>query len=825
MTHASAWTGLLALVFLLSPPHAPAAAPERRPVPEVATRLGESANAGDAGFNLSGEAPPPDTPLALWYCRPARAWTEALPVGNGRLGGMVYGGVARERIALNEDTLWSGEPWINRNGDPWFRNNVNPKGREALPRIEELLLAGRNAEADQAVKDLCGRWNDCYLPLGDLFLDFGCTGAVTGYRRELDLRDALARTSFTHDGAHFVREVLVSHPDQVLAVRVTADQPGRVSFRASLDSMLRGEPRADGAALRWTGQAPIYADYHARRVTYAEGRGMRFEMRLEAVPEGGAVRVESNALVVSGCDAVTLLLAGATSYNGYEKDPVREGRDPAALCRSALVAAAGKSFADLRAAHTADVGALFNRVSLDLGPGPALPTDLRIKAARTNEDPALAALFYQYARYLLIASSRPGTQPANLQGIWSYKLYPEWACDWTVNCNAEINYWPAETGNLPECVEPLIQLTEDLSVTGARVARELYGRKGWVAHHTTDLWRGAGPNAVWSIFQAGGTWLSQHLWEHYAFSGDPGFLRRIWPVLKGAAEYHLDGLIEYPGTDELGSWPDLHFECRFKKPDGTVALTCIGPTANMEMIRALFRNTMAVSRLLDEDADLRGQLEATLPRLAPIRVSPRTGMLQEWIEDWEHPSPGSGQVLSTWGLWYDAQITPRGTPELAAAVRKTYADHRMPVGSWVSATKCMTWARLGDGERFAAALSELIRSCNANLTPGWVGCPWQIDGNLGPAATLVEALLQSHAPSTSSGRAGEIELLPALPKGWPAGKISGLRARGGFTVDVAWEKGEVTAYRIGSATPTQVALRVNGDSKVVTTPCTWNARH
>jgi alpha-L-fucosidase 2 len=787
------------------------------PAPEIATKLGEAANAMDTGYTLAGEAAPPSQTLALWYRQPARGWTEALPVGNGRLGGMVYGGVARERIALNEDTLWSGEPWSQRNGDPWFKNNINPMGRESLPEIQRLLLAGQNVEAEKLVKNLCGRWNDCYLPLGDLFLDFGVTGIVENFQRELDLPSAVARTEFTHDGAKFMREVFVSHPDQLLVVRVTADKPGRVSFNASLDSILRGAPRADGAALRWVGQAPVYSDYHARRVTYADGRGMRFEMRLEAVPEGGTVRVESNALVATECDAVTLLLAGATSYNGYEKDPVREGRDPAALCRSVLAAAAAKPFADLRAAHAADVGALFDRVSLDLGPGPALPTDLRIKAARTNEDPALAALFYQYARYLLIASSRPGTQPANLQGIWSYKLYPEWACDWTVNCNAQINYWPAETGNLPECVEPLIQLTEDLSVTGARVARELYGRKGWVTHHTTDLWRGAGPNAVWSIFQTGGTWLSQHLWEHHAFSGDLDYLRRIWPVLKGASEYHLDGLIEYPGTSELGSWPDLHFECQFKKPDGTKAMTCIGPTANMEMIRALFRNTIAASRVLNEDADLRARLEATLPRLAPIRVSPRTGMLQEWVEDWEHPSPGSGQVLSTWGLWYDAQITPRGTPELAAAVRKTYADHRMPVGSWVSATKCMTWARLGDGERFAAALSELIRSCNANLTPGWVGCPWQIDGNLGPAATLVEALLQSHT--------GEIELLPALPKAWASGKVGGLRARGGFTVDVEWEKGEVTDYRIGSATPTQVALRVNGNSKVVTTPCTWNARH
>jgi alpha-L-fucosidase 2 len=500
------------------------------------------------GVSVIGAAAGPGSPLTLWYRRPATRWTGGLVLGNGRLGGMVWGGARRERIDLNEDTLWSGEPY----------DNLNPKGLQSLPEIRRLLLAGKNGDAQRLVeRDMNGKYNQSYQPLGDLAIEFPVSGEVKDYRRELDLSQAVARVQFEHEGVRYVREVFASNPAQAIVVRLTADKPGKVSFTASLGCQLQHATKAEKGYLCLSGRCPAHVDpsyVGDGKVVYddaPDGRGMRFETRLVPLNEGGRVAITDAAAVAENCDSVTLLLVAATSYNGPHKSPSKEGKDPARLCAAYLASVAGRPYDALREAHIADYQRLFNRVTLDLGrsPADALPTDVRVKTYQPGKDVALAALYYQFGRYLLIASSRPGTQPANLQGIWNHEIRPPWSANWTLNCNAEINYWPVETANLGECHMPLIDLTEELGVDGSHIAKDLYGARGWVAHHNTDLWRQAGPvsgSALWSIFQVGGTWLCQHLWEHYAFSGDKDYLRRVWPAMKGAARYHLDSMMEEP---------------------------------------------------------------------------------------------------------------------------------------------------------------------------------------------------------------------------------------------------------------------------------------
>jgi alpha-L-fucosidase 2 len=453
----------------------------------------------------------------------------------------------------------------------------------------------------------------------------------------------------------------------------------------------------------------------------------------------------------------------------------------------------------------ADHRRLFDRVSLDLGRSAAddLPTDVRIRKYQPGSDPGLAALYYQFGRYLLIAGSRPGTQPLNLQGIWNHQIQPPWAANWTLNCNAEINYWPVEAANLAECHLPLIELTEQLSVDGTHIARELYGVRGWIAHHNTDIWRQAGPvsgSALWSIFQVGSAWLCQHLWEHYAFSGDNHYLRRTWPTLKGAARFYLDDLMVEPRHGWLVTGPDTNFENSFRKPNGETGCTCMGPTASMQMIRELFQNCIQATKVLDVDPDFRAELAKALPRLAPMQISPTTGELQEWLEDWQRTA--ACQVLSSWGAICGTQITPRGTPELAAGLRKIFDTagwwkHGM-VGSWQGAFQANVYARLGDGDTALNVFdTHVARKLNPNMTARFT--EWQIDGNMGNTAALGEMLVQSHT--------GEIELLPALPKAWATGGVKGLRARGGFEVDMAWKDGRLASATIRSTWGTSARLR------------------
>jgi alpha-L-fucosidase 2 len=727
---------------------------------------------------------------------------------------MVWGGVKRERIDLNEDTLWSGEPY----------DNLNPRGLAALPEIRRLLREGNDKEAQRLVeRDMNGKYNQSYQPLGDLTIEFPFAGEATDYRRELDLASAVARVQFEHQGVRYTREVFVSNPAQAIVVRLTSDRPGMVSFTASLGCQLHHATKAASGCLRLTGRCPAHVEpsYSGEGVAWEDGpdgKGMRFETRLAAVSEGGRVTLTDEAITGQGCDSVMFLLVAATSYNGPWKSPSREGKDPGRLCDACLAPLAGTTYAALRSAHVADYQSLFNRVTLDLGHSDAEKeaTDLRVQRYQPGRDPSLAALYYQFGRYLLIASSRPGTQPANLQGIWNHEIHPPWSANWTLNCNAQINYWPVETANLAECHLPLVELTEQLSADGAHIARGLYGARGWVAHHNTDIWRQAGPvsgSALWSIFQVGSAWLCQHLWEHYAFSGDAAYLARVWPTMRGAARFYLDDLMEEPSHGWLVTGPDTNFENGFRKPDGETGCVCMGPTGSMEMVRELFQNCIQATRILSTDADLRAEIEKTLPRLPPLRVSPTTGELQEWIGDWQRTA--ECQVLSSWGAVCGTQITPRGTPELAAALRRIFDRaqwwKRGLVGSWQGAFQANTYARLGDGDAALAVLdTHLQRSVNPNMTAHFknAGAEFEIDGNLGQTAAIGEMLMQSHA--------GEIELLPALPRAWAAGKVIGLRARGGFTVDLEWKGSRVTNFRITSASPRSVKVRVNGEEKTVT---------
>ena len=728
----------------------------------------------------------------LVYDKPATHFLEALPVGNGRLGAMVFGRISDDRMPLNENSLWDG----------YQRDTTNPEALSHLPEVRRLLFAGKHAEATElAGKHLMGRPLRIkpYQVLADLWLEGPAPGRVQRYTRELDLEAGIARIFYQGEGSR-TREVFASVPDDVIVVRLSAERQGLINTRVRLGRWqdARSVPPADGR-LSLRGQI-VRPDEST-----GQNRGMRFEACALLQPEGGAMTAEGDSLRVAGANALTILVSGATSYRG---------EDPAAACKATLERAGRKRFADLRRAHVEHHAGLVRRSTLSLGAPPAgvSTIDRRIERLRGGgEDPALMALHFQMGRYLLIGSSRPGQLPANLQGLWNEQLNPPWSSDYHLNINLQMNYWPAEVTGLGDLHAPLFDFINSLIPSGRRTAKVHYGARGWVAHHLSDVFGVTTPaDGVQGIWPMGAAWLVQHLWEHFLYTGDKQFLaRRAYPAMKEATLFMLDFLVPDP-RGRLVTNPSHSPENAFVGKDGKPSKFTYGATMDLEIVHDLFVNTAAAAERLGVDSGLRAQLAAALRRLAPLQVSPTSGRLQEWIEDYQEVDPGHRHVSHLFAVHPGKQITLRGTPPLAAAARKSL-EHRLANGGgktgWSRGWIANMWARLGDGDRAHESLRALLAE---NTSPSLLDLHppqiFQMDGNGGATAAIAEMLMQSHA--------GEIELLPALPKAWPAGDVTGLRARGNFGVDVSWRAGSLQRARIVAAETGPCRVRASGPLEV-----------
>lgn len=740
-------------------------------------------------------APKEETDLKLWYDEPAQKWVEALPVGNGRLGAMVFGNPAKEQLQLNEETVWAGQP--NSNANP----NVDPN---AIDDIRKLIFEGKyRAAQDMVDQKIFYKVNHgmSYQSVGDLYLEFPGHENYSDYYRDLDISDATASVRYTVDGTVYEREMISSFADDVVAVRLTASEKGKISFNTSITSPHRKQfiKVEDGDIVLWG----VTGDQEG-----LEGR-VEFTTRIRIVHKGGELTASDMGLSLSGADEACVLVSTGTNFQDYRT----LGADGDKKALALLDAASSKAYKSMLKAHVAEYKEYFDRVELDLGttPAAAATTDVRVKDFAAGDDPQLVELYFQFGRYLLICSSQPGGQPANLQGIWADGLNPAWDSKYTTNINVEMNYWPAEVTNLSEMHEPFIKMVKEVAQTGAETARKMYGTRGWVLHHNTDIWRITGPVdfAASGMWPTGGAWFCRHLWEHYLHTGDMDFLAEVYPVMKGAAEFFVDFMIPEPDHGWMVIAPSNSPENAFMRDPGDVTV-CAGTTMDNQMVSELFTNIITASSLLGTDADFADSLAVLKSKMAPMQIG-QHAQLQEWMYDWDNPNDHHRHVSHLYGLFPGNQISPWRTPELFAAARNSLNYRGDPATGWSMGWKVCLWARLLDGNRAYKLITDQLSPAGSTGFWGKGGTypnlfdahpPFQIDGNFGCAAGIAEMMLQSHD--------GAVHVLPSVPDRWADGKVSGLVARGGFIVDIEWKDGKVAVLKVKSELGGNLRIRTAG---------------